>query len=227
MATETRILEELGETKDLLDDIGGVPPRWPRGEEDDRSPFRDSERGYPSRNAKLGMAMFLGVETMFFAGLIAAFLYLRLNASEWPPASQPRLPVFVTGINTLLLLASGFTMWRVQGPAARQDSGRPARGLGMTFLLGTVFLVVQGYEWARLVRFGLTFSSGSYGATFYTLIGLHGLHVLGALTWLAALQLAAKKKRLAPHHPRVFLCAMYWYFVVALWPVLYGLVYLV
>jgi len=173
------------------------------------------------------MGMFLGAESVFFAGLIAAFLYLRLNASDWPPPSQPRLPVFITGLNSLLLLASGYTMRAGLRSVRRGDAAGLIRGLGLTLLLGAVFLVVQGSEWARLIGFGLTFSSGTYGATFYTVVGLHGLHVLAAITWLGVVLMAAKKDRFAaPHCLGVFLCGMYWYFVVALWPVLYGLVYL-
>ena len=63
---------------------------------------------------------------------------------------------------------------------------------------------------------------------FYKLIGLHGLHVFAAITWLLVVLMAARRKRFsAQDHLGVSICAMYWHFVVALWPVLYGLVYLV
>jgi len=58
-------------------------------------------------------------------------------------------------------------------------------GWGWAAGLGGVFLLVQGYEWVRLVQFGLTLSSDAYGTTFYTLIGAHAAHVLGALVWVA------------------------------------------
>ena len=89
-----------------------------------------------------------------------------------------------------------------------------------------IFLAVQGGEWVRLVRFGLTVSSGAYGGTFYTLIGTHGVHVLAALIWLTLVTLAAMRGRYtARDHVGVAVCAMYWHFVVALWPMLYLLVY--
>jgi heme/copper-type cytochrome/quinol oxidase subunit 3 len=56
------------------------------------------------------MLAFLSAETMFFAGLISAFFVLRLSAAVWPPPLQPRLPVLVTGLNTLVLLASSVAM---------------------------------------------------------------------------------------------------------------------
>ena len=101
-----------------------------------------------------------------------------------------------------------------------------AGGLLATAILGALFLGVQGVEWVRLVRFGLTLSAGPYGATFYTLIGIHGLHVLGALLWLLVMLLGAARRRFpAGRRVALELCGMYWYFVVGLWPVLFGLVY--
>lgn len=178
-------------------------------------------------NARLGLLMFLGAEAMFFAGLIGAFLVFRIGSSTWPPPFQPRLPVLVTGINTVILLCSGFTMH--QALRAIQAGQLPLliRRLLLTALLGTLFLTIQGYEWVRLVQFGLTMSSGIYGSTFYTLIGCHGLHVLGAVVWLALVLVQARRGRFDwRNHTGIELCSMYWTFVVGLWPVLYGLVYL-
>ena len=177
-------------------------------------------------NARLAVLMFLAAEAMFFAGLIGAFLVFRLGSTTWPPPFQPRLPVAVTGINTVILLVSGLTM-RLALRAIRLGTvEKLVRYLLATMLLGGLFLSIQGYEWLRLIEFGLTVSSGIYGATFYTLIGIHGLHVLGAVLWLAVVLIQARRKRFtAEDHTGVEICAMYWTFVVALWPILYGLVY--
>ena len=178
-------------------------------------------------NAWLAVWMFLGAEAMFFAGLIGAFLVFRLSAATWPPPFQPRLPVGVTGVNTVILLLSAFTMRRTLTCVRLANPGKAVRLLGLTAILGVVFLAVQGYEWLRLIQFGLTVSSSVYGGLFYTLIGFHALHVLGALIWLAVVFARAIKGRYsAQHHVGLQTCAMYWTFVVALWPALYGLVYL-
>jgi heme/copper-type cytochrome/quinol oxidase subunit 3 len=178
-------------------------------------------------NARLALLMFLGAEAMFFAGLIGAFIVFRVASAAWPPPFEPRLPVAVTGVNTLILLLSGVTMHWALRAIRVGEVNRLIRRLGTTALLGSFFLMIQGYEWIRLVHFGLTLSSGVYGATFYTLIGCHGLHVLGAVIWLlVVLMLARRGKFTASRHTGVALCGMYWTFVVALWPVLYGLVYL-
>ena len=87
--------------------------------------------------------------------------------------------------------------------------------------------MVQGYEWMRLVHYGLPVSSGIYGATFYTLIGVHAVHVLGALVWLGVIAgLARRDASRRSRHVALTCCAIYWHFVVGLWPILYVLVYL-
>jgi len=178
-------------------------------------------------NAWLAVWMFLGAEAMFFAGLMGAYIVFRVSAVVWPPPFQPRLPVGVTGVNTMLLLASAVTIRVARRNARRGDGPRLVRWLGLTALLGAIFLAVQGYEWAKLIQFGLTVSSSVYGGLFYTLIGFHALHVLGALIWLLVVFALARRGHYAKNGDvGVQTCAMYWTFVVALWPALYGLVYL-
>jgi cytochrome c oxidase subunit 3 len=178
-------------------------------------------------NARLAVMMFLGAEAMFFAGLIGAFIVFRVAAAVWPPSFQPRLPVFVTGVNTVILLISALTMRMGLRAIRSNDSAMLIRYLALTAALGGIFLAIQGYEWVGLIHFGLTVSSSVYGSLFYTLIGAHAVHVLGALAWLGVVLLQAKNGRFtAAKHTGLQTCAMYWNFVVALWPVLYGLVYL-
>jgi cytochrome c oxidase subunit 3 len=187
----------------------------------------DDQPHAPINNARLGVTLFIGAEAMFFAGLLSAFLVFRTGSTVWPPPFQPRLPIVVTAINTVVLLASAVSMLMAQRTVRRGDQGGLVRWLTITAGLGLVFLGIQGYEWTRLLQFGLTLSSGVYGATFYTLIGCHGLHVLVAVVWLLIILTMAKR---AHHLPQrrvaVQTCGIYWYFVVALWPLLFGLVYL-
>jgi cytochrome c oxidase subunit III len=205
---------------------GRVPPPPPPGDGGgggDRDPGR--RRGLD--NLRLAILILIAGEIIFFGGLVSAFLVLRVAAPVWPPPFQPRLPVFVTGLNTMVLLASSVTM--VAASRAWRSGQRQAvvRRLSITAALGAVFLVVQGYEWLRLVSFGLTMSSGAFGTTFYGLIGTHALHVLAALIWLGVVTAFAARGRFGQGRTTPLgACAMYWHFVVALWPVLYVTVYL-
>jgi len=188
------------------------------------SPLRNEFTG---DRAFLGLLIFLGTEVMFFAGLISAFLILRAGSAAWPPPDQPRLPLFVTGCNTLILLASAFTIHRAVLAIRANETKSLAAWLVVTATFGVTFLAVQGVEWLQLVEYGLTVRSSVYGGTFYTLIGAHALHVLAAVlvlffTTFRALRGYYSKLR----HNGLVLCRLYWFFVVALWPVLFVLVYL-
>jgi heme/copper-type cytochrome/quinol oxidase subunit 3 len=192
------------------------------GDDGDRDP---GPRRPGLENARLATMFFIAAEVMFFAGLVSSYFVLRSGAAQWPPPLQPRLPVLVTGLNTLVLLGSRLALVRTL--RQRDDARLVARGLALTATLGVLFLAVQGYEWARLIGYGLTLGSSVYGATFYTLIGVHALHVLGALSWLAIVLAGVRRGRyLQPPAAGLRACAMYWHFVVGLWPVLYVAVYL-
>jgi cytochrome c oxidase subunit III len=199
------------------------PPRTGGGDgHDDDAP----SRGPMLDNLRLAILFFMGAEAMFFAGLVSGFLVLRTSAAVWPPPLQPRLPLAVTGLNTLVLLGSSVAMHRAVRAIRGGDPVDLVRRLGLVAVLGMVFLVVQGYEWVRLVAFGLTLSSSAYGSTFYTIIGTHAVHVLGALVWVAvSLGLAARGRVTPERSAPLRACAMYWHFVVGLWPVLYLAVY--
>lgn len=181
----------------------------------------------------LGMAMFIATETMFFTALISGFLVLRAQSPSWPPLDQPRLPLVITALNTLILLASGWTALRALAPFGVGRETRhvwgchaAAKWFGITLLLGLTFLGVQGFEWLRLIGFGLTTTSSLYGATFYVLVGAHAAHVLGAvvaLFWVRQ-KLVGENSEFSDVES-IQPMVMYWLFVVAVWPTLYGLVY--
>ena len=180
----------------------------------------------PISNARIAVATLLVAETMFFSGLIGAYLVFRVGTPVWPPPNLPRLPMVVTWINTLVLMASAITMVRAARAARRDDARALKRGLAATAVLGLTFLAVQGSEWARLIQHGLTISSGSYGATFYTLIGLHAAHVMGAVTWLGVVWWWARRGHFAGgRDTAVDACTIYWVFVCVLWLALFALVY--
>jgi len=200
------------------------PPSPPTGGGDD-----DEQSGRrPIDNVQVAMLFLIAGEVMFFAALVSGFFVLRMAAPLWPPPLQPRLPIAVTGLNTLVLVGSSVALVRATRALGAGDRGGLIRGLTLTAGLGALFLLIQGYEWMRLIGYGLTMSSGAYGGTFYTVIGTHAAHVLAALVWLSVTLLLAARGRFLDGRTAVLrACAIYWHFVVALWPVLYVSVYLV
>lgn len=180
-----------------------------------------------SSNAVLGIDLFIASEAMLFAALIAAYLGLRAGADHWPPPGQPRLPLVVTGLNTLLLLLSGGTVWSALRAARVGDAAGSRRWLLTTAALGGAFLLVQGSEWTRLIGYGLRITSGPYGGMFYTVIGAHALHVVIGVGVLAAVLWRARRRPFGPARQiDIEVGTRFWLFVVGVWPVLYGLVYL-
>jgi heme/copper-type cytochrome/quinol oxidase subunit 3 len=180
----------------------------------------------PISNARIAVVVLLVAESMFFSGLISAYLVLRGIAPAWPPPNLPRLPLGVTWVNTLVLMASGVTMIGAVRAARRDDQRALRRGVALTGLLGVIFLAVQGSEWVRLIHHGLTLSAGMYGATFYALIGTHAVHVVGAVAWLGVVAWWAQRGRfVGGKDSAVEACAIYWIFVCALWLALFALVY--
>ncbi len=173
------------------------------------------------------MLILIGAEVMFFAGLIMSFMILRAGSFAWPPPGQPRLPIAITGINTLVLGASGWAIYRALAAARQRRLEEIPRWIGTAILLGLTFLTIQGVEWIRLLAFGLRASGSVYGATFYTAIGAHAVHVAGGLIALALVFYNSVTTRFdAGADSRLEACAFFWFFVVAVWPVLYVFLYL-
>ena len=180
-------------------------------------------------NAVLATLIFVATEAMYFASLLSAYMVIRSHeVGGWRPPGDVRLPVAATAVNTAILLTSGVLMLlavRAQGRAqqANQASGQALRyWLGAT-VLGTLFVVFQGYEWVRLAALGLTLTSGIFGSVFFLLIGSHGVHALGGVLVMLRLLISLARGELS--HDAARGMAVFWTFVVGLWPLLYALVY--
>lgn len=177
--------------------------------------------------ARMGMLFFLAAEAMFFAGLISAYVVLSAQVSTWPPLDQPRLPLAITGFNTVVLLWSGLVLFIASLNYAKERSAKPIiNWIAMATSGGLMFLAIQGREWMELIRFGLATSNSVYAGTFYVLIGMHALHVLGGAIALTLLLVKATRSADTDAFEPFFAATrLYWYFIVGVWPVLYGLVY--
>jgi cytochrome c oxidase subunit 3 len=176
-------------------------------------------------NGVVAMVVFIATEVMFFAGLMSAFIIVKAGALAWPPPGQPRLPVAATAFNTAVLLTSGVVLWLAGRAWRRNEAPERVRGLLRRALaLGAFFVLLQGFEWTRLIGFGLTMHSSPYGAFFYLIVGAHALHAVAAIVALGVVTACYGRGGVSPG--ALAATELFWYFVVGVWPVLYVLVYL-
>ncbi len=177
--------------------------------------------------ARFGMIIFLISEGMLFAGLIGAYIVMRLTEDVWPPEGAPHLPVLLTSINTVFLIASSFTYHFAEVAVQKGKSG--LSWLFLTIILGSVFLGIQAYEWTHLYHEGLWFHTwGTYGSSFFVMTGFHGAHVLiGVLLIIWCFLKQALTRCYTPeHHTSLQNVALYWHFVDVVWLFLFSIVYL-
>jgi len=171
------------------------------------------------------MGIFIFTEIMLFAGFISAFVIVKGRAvgGVWPPLGQPRLPVEETAVNTVALVLSALVLFI----AERQFRKKPESAkipLVIAIGLGLFFVVGQGLEWAAMLGQGLTLTSSTHGSFFYTIVGFHGLHALVAIGMLVWAFVKLTRQELAI--TALWTCQTFWYFVVAIWPIIYWKVYL-
>lgn len=170
----------------------------------------------------LGLAL-VGITTLFLV-LIAVWLLLLRTARD---GSAPQRALDSLWISTAFLAASSVTI-EVAARRRRAERRRPAlRWLVASFALGAAFVVAQVGLWARLWQGGTLPSSGGYAAMFFSLTGLHALHVLGGLGFFAVLGLQLAHPEPGRRRPGLRLAAVYWHFMGFVWLVLFTLLYFV
>jgi cytochrome c oxidase subunit 3 len=175
-------------------------------------------------NILLGVKLAILSEVMLFGALFAAYFVIRGASPGWPPPGHAERPELVLpGFNTLVLLSSSVTMQLAVRSARVGHRSRLLRWLGLTLLLGGIFIVIQGYEFSTN-GFGL--DAGTFGSTFYILTGFHGAHVLAGA---ALIGVVANRARLglvsAEHHIAVEATSYYWHFVDVVWIFLFSTLY--
>jgi len=186
-------------------------------------------RGLPRRgftdHALFGMAVFVFTEVMLFAGFMSAYLITRNSVppGTWPPPDQPRLPFERTALNTAALLASGVLVGWANRAFSRRDTRGAQAALTLGIVLGGLFVLLQGAEWASLLKQGLTLSSSQVGSFFYVVIGAHALHAVCALGLLLWCWTGLVSRRLTAS--RFGAAQLFWYFVVLVWPVIWMVMY--
>lgn len=179
-------------------------------------------------NAKLGTWCFLASEVMLFGGLFSAYVLLRTGASSWPAGSE-LLNVPLATFNTLVLITSSVTMVMAWASIAGGELAKFRRHLGFTILLGITFLVAKSFEYGAKFSHHHFPRSDIFYAIYFTLTGLHGLHVLGGIllnSYYLFPGSALWQKEPEQFTGRIECAGLYWHFVDLVWIFLFPVLYL-
>ncbi|GAA0680070.1 heme-copper oxidase subunit III [Natronoarchaeum mannanilyticum] len=173
-----------------------------------------------------GMLTFLGTEIATFGALFVYYFFVRVGG--WENIVLPE--VLVTNLviaNTILLIASSFTMHFAHVALLNENRKRFLALLGTTLALGVIFLGGQAYEYYEfLVHMEYGVFEGAYSNGFYALTGLHGLHVsLGAVLLGIVFGRALFGQYSSERHVSVSTVSMYWHFVDVVWVFLVVVLY--
>jgi len=179
-------------------------------------------------NGKLGIWLFLASEVMLFGALFASYIMLRTGAASWPQGRE-LLNVPLATVNTVVLITSSVTMVMAWASLMRGSLGRFRLYMGATVLLGMVFLAIKYFEYSAKFHHHLYPSTNTFLAIYFTLTGLHALHVIGGM--VVNSYFLGPGSRLWRTNPRWFTnrvehAGLFWHFVDLVWIFLFPVLYL-
>lgn len=175
---------------------------------------------------KLAVSLFLFSESLFFIILILTYVIFHGRHLQ---GVEPHefLNVPRTGFFSALLLFSSFTMWLSIRGLRKGNHTQMTLWLLVTILLGVIFLYGQGSEWVGLINQDITISRDLFGASFFTLTGFHGFHVLVGLIMLTIiLGISWFSPQMIPKENTIDSLSIYWHFVDGVWVVVFSVIYL-
>lgn len=179
-------------------------------------------------NAKTGVWLFLASEVMLFGALFTSYIMMRVSAPEWPHGASI-LNVPLATLNTAILISSSITMVMSWASLKMNDFKKYRRYMGLTFLAGVGFLVIKYFEYAAKFEHHYFPSTNNFFAVYFTMTGLHGLHVIGGMIvngyfWGPG----AKMWKTEPERftNRIEVAGLYWHFVDLVWIFLFPSLYL-
>jgi len=186
-------------------------------------------------SGKLGTWLFLASEVMLFGALFSTYVLLRVGApaegpAVWPTHDQTHLSWKIGGFNTLVLIISSVTMVMAWAQLKMKNFGKARGYLIATFLLAGTFIGVK-----LLMEYIPKFNHGTYPSTnnfyglYFTLTGLHALHIIGGMAVIAYFigpGAALWKKDPEYYTNRIECTGLYWHFVDLVWIFLFPVLYL-
>lgn len=177
-------------------------------------------------NAKLGIWLFLASEVMLFGALFSTYIILRVGAVEWP---HGELDIRLGMINTFILIGSSVTMVMSWASLKLNDFAKGRLYLIVTFVLSGLFLVNKYFEYADHFARGEGPWHSTFLAVYFTMTGLHGLHIIGGMVVMAYFfGPGAKLWHINPEQyaNRIEATGLYWHFVDLVWIFLFPVLYL-
>jgi heme/copper-type cytochrome/quinol oxidase subunit 3 len=177
-----------------------------------------------------GNNLLLTIETSMFGILIATYFYLRQNFPMWPPpvaqltATLDPFPQLTYGTaNTILLVASCIPMIFTDLSARRDERRRSEIGLVICVICGLAAVVLRGFEFSAMY---FRWDSNAYGSIVWFMLGMHMLHliVMTIEAVLLAIWIFTREYDMK-HRVDIVTLAIYWYWVVTIWLLLYGIIY--
>ena len=175
--------------------------------------------------AKIGVWWFLASEIMVFGGLMGSYVLSRVAAGGWL-MERAHVNTRLAILNTIVLVTSSYTIVRAHAAAEADDRARTRRFMLATILLGCTFLCVKAFEYSRELEHGFTPATSLFWSFYYTMTGLHGLHVIIGIAINAAIFVAAGGSGWRTARRRVEYAGLYWHFVDVVWIFLFPLLYL-
>ena len=181
-------------------------------------------------NSKLGIWIFLASEVMLFGGLFSAYVFLRMAA---PPGDfahwGSELNVPLATLNTLMLITSSVTMVMSWVSLKMKDLDKYKLYMGLTILCSFIFLVVKYFEYSAKFDHGYYPSTNTFLAIYFTMTGLHMLHVVGGI--IVNFYLLVPGIKMWETEPerftnRIEIAGLYWHFVDLVWIFLFPALYL-
>jgi len=179
-------------------------------------------------NGKLGIWLFLASEVMLFGGLFSAYVFLRTGAESWPTGADI-LNVPLATLNTLFLITSSVTMVMSWASLKLKEFDKFKLYAGLTLLLAASFLVVKYFEYTAKFHHGIFPGTNTFMSIYFTLTGLHGLHIIGGMIVNGYfLGSGSKMWTTEPEHftNRIEIAGLYWHFVDLVWIFLFPVLYL-
>ena len=179
-------------------------------------------------NVKLGIWLFLASEVMLFGALFSSYVLLRLMAPEWPFGVDV-LNVPLGTVNTAVLIGSSVTMVMAYASLKMDEFGRFRKWMAATIVLSLAFMVIKGFEYNHEFDIGNFPSTSTYLAIYFTMTGLHALHIIGGVVVNTYLLFPGSKMwrtNKAQFTNRVEAAGLYWHFVDLVWIFLFPVLYL-